>query len=134
MMRKNLNTNKYFMVGNGLLAFAVFIIVALFIYLSFRYQRRDDAKITYEGKYHIEISNDFAGDSIAVYINDSLLLGRTMPDGTVKLTVDRFAEESALIVVDGATDKASPFSLSDKGSRIKITRNNGVVYMLETEN
>ena len=134
MMRKNLNTNKYFMVGNGLLAFAVFIIVALFIYLSFRYQRRDDAKISYEGKYHIEISNDFAGDSIAVYINDSLLLGRTMPDGVVKLTVDRFAEESALIVVDGATVKASPFSLSDKGSRIKITRNNGVVYMLETEN
>ena len=133
-MRKNLNTNKYFMVGNGLLAFAVFIIVALFIYISFRYQRKDDAKISYEGKYNIEISNDFAGDSIAVYINDSLLLGRVMPDAVVKLTVDRFAEESALIIVDGATDKASPFSLSDKGSCIKITRNNGVVYMLEAEN
>ena len=37
-------------------------------------------------------------------------------------------------IVDGKTDKASPFSLSDKGSRIKVTRNNGVVYMLETEN
>ena len=133
-MRKNLNTHKYFMVGNGLLAFAVFIIVALFIYISFRYQRKDDAKISYEGKYNIEISNDFAGDSIAVYINDSLLLGRVMPDAVVKLTVDRFAEESALIIVDGKTDKASPFSLSDKGSRIKVTRNNGVVYMLETEN
>lgn len=69
----NLNINKQFMIGNGLLAFGVFLIVGIFIYLSFRYQRKD-GKISYEGKYSIEISNDFAGDSIAIYINDSLLL------------------------------------------------------------
>ena len=35
---EHLKTNKQFMLGNGLLAFAVFIIVALFFYLSFREQ------------------------------------------------------------------------------------------------
>ena len=36
----HLKTNKQFMLGNGLLAFAVFIIVALFFYLSFREQSK----------------------------------------------------------------------------------------------
>ena len=128
----NLNINKQFMIGNGLLAFGVFLIVGIFIYLSFRYQRKD-GKISYEGKYSIEISNDFAGDSIAIYINDSLLLDKVMPDETTKITINRFAESSALMIVDNKTDNTTPFNLNDKGSIIKITKQNGIIYMLETE-
>lgn len=132
MSKNNLNINKQFMIGNGLLAFGVFLIVGIFIYLSFRYQKKD-GKISYEGRYGIEISNDFVGDSIAIYINDSLLLDRVMPDETIKMTINRFAENSAIMIVDKKTDNTTPFNLSDKGSIIKITRRNGVIYMLENE-
>lgn len=121
------------MIGNGLLAFGVFVIVAIFFYLSFRYQQKAEHAISYAGKYTIEISNDFAGDSIAIYINDSLLLDRIMPDETLQLSVKRFAENSALLVVDNRTDGTTPFNLSDKGSRVKLTRKNGIIYLLETK-
>lgn len=132
MGKNNLNINKQFMIGNGLLAFGIFLIVGIFIYLSFRYQKKD-GKVSYEGKYSIEISNDFAGDSITIYINDSLLLDRVMPDETIKMTINRFAESSALLIVDKKTDNTTPFNLNNKGSIIKITKRNGVIYMLETE-
>ena len=91
MKHKSINSNKQFMIGNGILAFGVFFVVCLFLYLAFRQQNKEH-KGTYEGMYTIELTNSFAGDSIAVYINDSLLLNRTMPDGNVKLQVARFAE------------------------------------------
>ena len=34
-MAHHLNTNKQFMVGNGILAFAVIFVVVIFIYMSF---------------------------------------------------------------------------------------------------
>ena len=52
--------------------------------MSFRFQRKADKVQTYEGVYNIELTNSFAGDSIAVYLNDSLLLDQTMPDATWK--------------------------------------------------
>lgn len=38
-MAHHLNTNKQFMVGNGILAFAVIFVVVIFIYMSLRLQR-----------------------------------------------------------------------------------------------
>ena len=35
-MAHRLNTNKQFMVGNGILAFAVIFVVVIFIYMSMR--------------------------------------------------------------------------------------------------
>lgn len=35
-MAHHLNTNKQFMVGNGILAFAVIFVVVIFIYMSLR--------------------------------------------------------------------------------------------------
>ena len=39
-MAHRLNTNKQFMVGNGILAFAVIIVVALFVYIRLRVDAR----------------------------------------------------------------------------------------------
>lgn len=39
-MAHHLNTNKQFMVGNGILAFAVIFVVVIFIYMSLRLQRK----------------------------------------------------------------------------------------------
>lgn len=37
-MTHRLNTNKQFMIGNGILAFAVIFVVVLFVYMSMRLQ------------------------------------------------------------------------------------------------
>ena len=133
MGKNSLNTNKQFMVGNGMLAFGVFAVIIIFLYMSFRFQRKADRVQTYEGVYNIELANSFAGDSIAVYINDSLLLSQTMPDATLKLEVTRFAEDNVLMVVDNKTDKTTPFNLNPKGSRVEVKKSGEMVYILERD-
>lgn len=39
-MAHHLNTNKQFMVGNGILAFAVIFVVVIFVYMSLRLDKR----------------------------------------------------------------------------------------------
>lgn len=133
MGKNNLNINKQFMVGNGMLAFGVFAVIIIFLYMSFRFQRKADKVQTYEGVYAIELANSFAGDSIAVYLNDSLLLNRTMPDASLKLEVNRFAEENVLMVVDNRTDKTTPFNLNPKGGRVEVEKSGDMIYILEKE-
>lgn len=133
MGKNSLNTNKQFMIGNGMLAFGVFAVIIIFLYMSFRFQRKADKVQTYEGVYYIELTSGFAGDSIAVYLNDSLLIDRTMPDATLKLEVERFAEDNVLMVVDNKTDKTTPFNLNPKGSRVEVKKSGDMIYMLERE-
>lgn len=133
MGKNSLNTNKQFMIGNGMLAFGVFAVIIIFLYMSFRFQRKADKVQTYEGVYHIELTSGFAGDSIAVYLNDSLLIDRTMPDATLKLEVERFAEDNVLMVVDNKIDKTTPFNLNPKGSRVEVKKSGDMIYMLERE-
>lgn len=131
MGKNSLNTNKQFMLGNGMLAFGVFAVIIIFLYMSFRFQRKADRVQTYEGVYNIELASSFAGDSIAVYLNDSLLLDQTMPDATLKLEVKRFAEDNMLMIVDNKTDKTTPFNLNPDGSRVEVKKSGDMIYMLE---
>ena len=52
-MAHHLNTNKQFMVGNGILAFAVIFVVVIFIYMSLRLQRENQAERHYIETYTI---------------------------------------------------------------------------------
>lgn len=133
MDKNSLNTNKQFMIGNGMLAFGVFAVIIIFLYMSFRFQRKADKVQTYEGVYNIELTNSFAGDSIAVYLNDSLLLDQTMPDANLKVEIKRFAEDNVLMVVDNNTDKTTPFNLNPEGSRVEVKKSGDVIYILERE-
>lgn len=132
MKKENLNINKQFMVGNGILAFGVFFIVCLFLYLGFRFQQKEDKPQVFEDFYTITLSNQFAGDSIAVYINDSLLFNRTVQEGGLKMQVNRFAEENVLMVVDSKTDALTPFNLSKEGSLVNIDKKNGKIWIEES--
>ena len=111
---------------------AVLFITALFLYLAYTFKRDANKAVSYKGRYHIEISTDFAGESLSIYVNDSLLMNATMPDTLVALEVARFAEESALIVVDNTTDAMSPFNLASKGSKVVVKKQNGEVVFEET--
>ena len=46
-MAHRLNTNKQFMVGNGILAFAVIFVVVIFIYMSMRLQQKQSGQRLY---------------------------------------------------------------------------------------
>lgn len=131
MGKNSLNTNKQFMMGNGMLAFGVFAVIILFLYMSFRFQRKVDKLQTYEGVYHIELAADFAGDSLAVYLNDSLLLQQTMPNAQMQLEVSRFAEDNVLMVVNCQTDIATPFNLHASGSRVEVKKSGNLVLIQE---
>ena len=54
------------MIGNGRLAFGVFAVIIIFLYMSFRFQRKADKVQTYEGVYNIELANSLAVASIEV--------------------------------------------------------------------
>lgn len=131
-MSKSINSNKQFMVGNGILAFGVFFIVCLFLYLGFRFQKKDGEQ-AFQDIYTVCVEKSMAGDSISVYINDSLLMNQTMTDADRKFQVRRFAKESMLMVVDNQTEEITPFNLNPKGSLIRIQKKNGKIFIEETE-
>ena len=120
------------MVFNAVLFIAVLVVCGIFLYMAYTFKRDANKKVTYEGRYHIEVSNDFAGESLSVYVNDSLLWNQAMPDTLVTLDIDRFAEENALLIVDNRTDIAIPFNLDKKGSKVVVKKQEGEIVFEET--
>ena len=55
-MAHRLNTNKQFMIGNGILAFAVIFIVVVFVYMSMRLQRNKEADRHFIETYTINLT------------------------------------------------------------------------------
>jgi hypothetical protein len=132
MGRKRQNPHKNFMVFNAVLFIAVLVVCGIFLYMAYTFKRDANKKVTYEGQYHIEVNKDFAGQSLSIYVNDSLLWNQAMPDTLVTLDIDRFAEESALLIVDNATDTATPFNLDPKGSKVVVKKQEGEIVFEET--
>ena len=93
MSRKSINSNKQFMIGNGILAFGVFFIVCLFLYLGFRYQKKqgpeEGTPVASAEIYTICLEASMSGEDVAVYINDSLLLKRTLANEPTLLQVNK---------------------------------------------
>ena len=115
-MAHHLNTNKQFMIGNGILAFAVIFVVVIFVYMSMRLQRQKEGERHFAETYNITLVKGFAGDSISILLNDS--------------EVKRFAEQSALMIVDKATDRLSLFELSEKGGNYRFEKDGDEVKLL----
>ena len=132
MSKKRYNPHQKFMVFNAVLFFAVLIVCGIFLYMAYTFKRDANKKVTYEGRYHIEMSADFAKEDLSVYINDSLLLNQAMPDTLITIHIDRFAEESALIIVNKETDNATPFNLDPKGSKVMVKKQEGEIVFEET--
>ena len=133
MSRKRVNPHKSFMVFNAVLFIAVLVVTGIFLYLAYAFKRSTEKKeMTYQESYQIEIKSDFSGESLSFYLNDSLLLNRTMPDSALEISIHRFAEENALIVVDNATEKMRPFNLNKEGGKIIVKKEKGEVVIEET--
>lgn len=132
MSRKRINPHKNFMVFNAVLFIAVMVICGIFLYLSYTLKHNPNKKTVYEGEYHIEITGDFAGEDISIYINDSLLTKGILPDTTLTLDLQRFADEHSLMWVDNKTDGLQIFSLNKKGSKVILRKEKGEVVFEET--
>ena len=129
-MAHRLNTNKQFMVGNGILAFAVIFVVVIFVYMSMRLQREKQEERHFIESYTISLVKGFAWDSISLFVNDSLISNKTMSEEPYTVEIGRFAEQSALLIVDKATDQLSLFELSEKGGNYRFEKENGEVKQL----
>lgn len=132
-MAHHLNTNKQFMIGNGILAFAVIFVVVIFVYMSMRLQRQKEGERYFAETYSITLVKGFAGDSISVLLNDSLLVNQRIDKEPFTFEVKRFAEQSALMIVDRATDKLSLFELSEKGGSYRFEKEGDEVKLLAQE-
>lgn len=121
-MAHRLNTNKQFMIGNGILAFAVIFVVVIFVYMSMRLQRDRQADRHFVETYSISLVKGFAGDSISLFINDSLITNRKITREPYTIEVGRFAEQSALLIVDNRTELVSTFDLSERGGSYQFEK------------
>ena len=126
----HLKTNKQFMLGNGLLAFAVFIIVAIFFYLSFREQGKNQEK-HYSESYAISLVRGFAGEDVQVMVNDSVLYNAPVKSEPLTFSITRFAENTSVIIVDNATDQMAVFELSEEGGVYNFERKDGEIEQME---
>lgn len=129
-MAHRLNTNKQFMVGNGILAFAVIFVVVIFVYMSLRLQREKQAERHFIETYTINLTKGFTGDSLSLFINDSLIINSRITEEPVTIEVGRFAEQSALMIVDNLTDEVSAFDLSEKGGIYRFEKDTDGVKQL----
>lgn len=117
---------------NAVLFIAVLAITFLFLYLAYTFKRDAEKKKTYEGQYHIELTSDWSGESLSIYVNDSLLMNGILPDTLVALDINRFAEEHVLMIVDNETDATTPFNLSKEGSKVIVKKTHDEVVFEET--
>lgn len=130
---QHLNTNKQFMIGNGILAFAVIAVIVIFVYMSLRLQREKEGDRYFTEQYTISLVNGFEGDSLSIMINDSVLLNCTIDRQPYDLQFKRFTEESTLMIVNNATDELSVFELNKRGGTYRYEKKDGKVKQLPQE-
>ncbi|WP_455585867.1 hypothetical protein [Bacteroides sp.] len=129
-MAHRLNTNKQFMVGNGILAFAVIFVVVIFVYMSMRLQSTKQAERHFIETYTINLTRGFTGDSLSLFVNDSLIMNKRVTEEPFTVEVGRFAEQSALMIVNNLTDEMSTFDLSEKGGTYRFEKDTDGVKQL----
>ena len=129
-MTHRLNTNKQFMIGNGILAFAVIFIVVVFVYMSMRLQHNKEADRHFIETYTINLTKGFVGDSLSLFVNDSLIMDKQISEEPVTVDIGRFAEESALMIVDNITEQVSVFDLSEKGGNYRFEKDTDGIKQL----
>jgi len=134
MKTDHLKTNKQFMIGNGILAFGVILVVVIFVYMSMRLQTKNQAYHYYNEEYRITLVSGFAGGQYTIYMNDSVFFDQAVEKEPLTLSIKRFSEESSLLIVDKATEKVSVFELSEKGGFYRFEKDGEEIKQLAKEN
>lgn len=130
-MAHRLNTNKQFMIGNAILAFAVIFVVVIFVYMSLRMQQEKKAGRQFAESYRIELAGGFAGDSISIFLNDSLLTNQTINSTPFILNINRFEEENTLIIVENISEGMHLFPLNKEGGHYLFDKSGNEINQLK---
>ena len=120
MGKKTARANNNFLLGSLVLIVLVMVTVVIFLFWAFRLDLKKDNG--FRGRYEIVLDRTTSGAPLSVYVNDSLLFSGT-PGAQLTLSVNRFAEESSLLVVDGTTDLVTVHELPVESSRVTVSRN-----------
>jgi hypothetical protein len=110
------------MLGTFVLGTLVIGIVALFTALSVNLSvSKEEAKgiIRQADTYRFRLTESLYGNDIDIYLNDSLLY-RGTPIADTLLTINRSADENAIIMVDRATDRMQITEVPAKQGTFRI--------------
>lgn len=119
MSKRATKANKIFLLGSMVFMIVILLIVAIFLYVAFRMNRNKEDE--FNSRYEIVLGNSTIDKPVSLYVNDSLLFKGT-PASQLTLTIDRFAKESGLLVVDGITDVVTVYTLPEKSAKITIEK------------
>lgn len=107
------------MVGIFVMIVAVFCVVGIFLMMCF--DKAEELSIE-RNEYRIELAKGFAGDSIQVMMNDSVLYFDLVPNDSVTITVKPFDEQHLLSVGNVKTGQAKNMNINSKSGRIILRR------------
>ncbi len=126
-MVHHLNTNKQFMTGSFMLAFAVIVIVVVFLYMSMRSDWDPSKPKTYSEQFEICLSKGFSNDSITVMMGDSVIFHGFVSSEPMVIQVQRFEANTSLMFVNPETETVSIVNLDENGGLFNIVNENGVI-------
>ena len=101
--------------------------------MSMRLQRQKEGERYFAETYNVTLVKGFTGDSISILLNDSVLIDQRIDKEPFNFEIKRFAEQSALMIVDKTTDKLSLFELSEKGGNYRFEKDDDEVKLLAQE-
>ncbi|MCM1311983.1 MAG: hypothetical protein NC206_02975 [Bacteroides sp.] len=125
--------NRGLLFGMMFLAVIVFGCVFAMLYVSFE---KTDIEARVTSFYEVSISRDFGGDSLLVFINDSMVFTGTVPSGMEKDTVlhagGSVGEIQMMSVADLSTGESLNENLPKEPSKIFVEKPEGI--SIRTEN
>ena len=118
-MKKAKNFKKSFLAGTSLLFVAVIAVVIIFLVMAFNLSKDKEERMK-EDTYYFILSDDFAGQDVAIWMNDSLIADHPSVGDTI--IHHRIADETSLFIVDHASDKASLITVPTKKGTFILRR------------
>ena len=120
MGKKIRKANNSFLLGSIILFVLLLVVIVLFLFASFKIYDKKESDYS-KDRYEIVLDRSTLNSPMTVYMNDSLLFSGT-PASQMTLSVDRFAQESSLLVVDGNTDNVSILALPQSSAKVTLVR------------
>lgn len=78
--------------------------------------------------YHISLTDDFAGDSIIIAVNDSIIVNQTVNDDSLALSLSLPADQTNLLMITlAASGDTYAFDLPKGGSSLTLNKAHGAV-------
>lgn len=113
--------NNNFMLGGIIMMVMVLLVIFIFILWAFRIDRKMNIGESYQEKYEFVLDETTLNEPLMLYVNDSLIFSGT-PATVFTLNINRFAEESTLLIVDGKSDMVSLIELAREGEKLIISK------------